>query len=137
MTDHPEVVTGAVVLDAGEVFLMRSPKWEGKWTIPGGHVEYGERLAAAVSREVREETGLEVTDADLLSVDEAIEPPTFDRPVHFVFCNFRCAVANRSIDLDGEEAVEATWLPVDEAVAVDCTESVESLLCEHRDELSG
>lgn len=37
------------------------PPLEGLWTFPGGHVEPGETVAAAVLREVREETGLTVS----------------------------------------------------------------------------
>jgi 8-oxo-dGTP diphosphatase len=54
---------GAVVRDdAGRLLLIRrghEPS-RGLWSLPGGRVEPGETLEAAVVREVREETGLEV-----------------------------------------------------------------------------
>ena len=54
---------GAVVLDArGRLLLIRrghEPS-RGLWSVPGGRVEPGESMAAAVEREVREETGLAV-----------------------------------------------------------------------------
>jgi 8-oxo-dGTP diphosphatase len=54
---------GAVVLDAhGRLLLIRrghEPS-RGLWSVPGGRVEPGESPAAAVEREVREETGLAV-----------------------------------------------------------------------------
>jgi len=36
------------------------PPWQGSWSLPGGHVEWGETLRAAAVREVLEETGIEV-----------------------------------------------------------------------------
>lgn len=54
---------GAVVRDAaGRLLLVRRgrPPAAGTWSLPGGRVEPGEQDAAAVIREVREETGLEV-----------------------------------------------------------------------------
>ncbi|MGY1693456.1 NUDIX hydrolase [Geodermatophilus sp. SYSU D00766] len=54
---------GAVVLDdAGRLLLVRRRNAPGRglWSVPGGRVEPGESLAAAVTREVREETGLRV-----------------------------------------------------------------------------
>jgi ADP-ribose pyrophosphatase YjhB (NUDIX family) len=50
----------AVVLDeAGRILLHRRDDNE-LWSIPGGGMEVGERIAETVVREVREETGLEV-----------------------------------------------------------------------------
>jgi ADP-ribose pyrophosphatase YjhB (NUDIX family) len=54
---------GAVVLDeAGRLLVIRRgrPPGEGLWSIPGGRVEPGESDAAAVVRELHEETGLAV-----------------------------------------------------------------------------
>ena len=54
---------GAVVLDArGQLLLIRRGNEPGRglWSVPGGRVEAGESVAAAVEREVREETGLAV-----------------------------------------------------------------------------
>jgi 8-oxo-dGTP diphosphatase len=54
---------GAVVLDeSGRLLVIRRgrPPGEGLWSIPGGRVEPGESDAAAVVRELREETGLAV-----------------------------------------------------------------------------
>ena len=54
---------GAVVHDTrGRLLLIRrghEPS-KGRWSLPGGRVEAGESLAAAVEREVLEETGLVV-----------------------------------------------------------------------------
>jgi 8-oxo-dGTP diphosphatase len=54
---------GAVVLDSrGRLLLIRRGHEPGRglWSVPGGRVEPGESVAAAVEREVREETGLAV-----------------------------------------------------------------------------
>lgn len=59
---HP-VVHLHVFNDSGELFLQQRPEWKdvqpGKWdTAVGGHVDYGEEIAAAVLREAEEEIGL-------------------------------------------------------------------------------
>ena len=63
--DLPRVpCVGAVVHDAaGRLLLIRRGHDPGRglWSLPGGRVEAGESLAQAVEREVREETGLDVT----------------------------------------------------------------------------
>ena len=60
----PEVpCVGALVHDAAGRLLMIQRGHEphaGLWSVPGGRVEPGETPEAAVEREVREETGLEV-----------------------------------------------------------------------------
>ncbi len=54
---------GAVVLDSrGRLLMVRRGNEPGRglWSVPGGRVEAGESVAAAVEREVQEETGLAV-----------------------------------------------------------------------------
>jgi ADP-ribose pyrophosphatase YjhB (NUDIX family) len=54
-------VSGLIVRE-GRVLLVRrgTEPFRGYWSLPGGHVEAGEPPAAAVAREVLEETGLVV-----------------------------------------------------------------------------
>jgi ADP-ribose pyrophosphatase YjhB (NUDIX family) len=57
----PVLAVGGVVVDrAGRVLLVRRarPPGAGAWTLPGGRVEGGESLEAAIVREVREETAI-------------------------------------------------------------------------------
>jgi 8-oxo-dGTP diphosphatase len=67
LADLPLVpCVGAVIHDAsGRLLLIRRAHDPGRglWSLPGGRVEAGESLAQAVEREVREETGLDVTAA--------------------------------------------------------------------------
>jgi 8-oxo-dGTP diphosphatase len=69
---------GAVVFRGPDVLVIRRGKepFKGQWSIPGGGLEYGENLADAVMREVREETGVEISILGLLDVFEALPAET-------------------------------------------------------------
>ncbi len=67
----PEVkirVTGVVIEDGRILLLDQDTDAARSWSLPGGKVEEGESLAAALVREMREETGLEVEPGRLLYV---------------------------------------------------------------------
>ena len=85
-TDVIGVGVGAMVFnDQGEVFLaQRGPNARnerGTWEFPGGGVEFGERLVAAITREFAEEYGMVIEISDLLKVDDHILP---DEGQHWV-----------------------------------------------------
>lgn len=68
MTTKPTEVVVAVAFDKDERFLMTSrPEgkvYAGYWEFPGGKVEAGESLDEALTREMKEELGVQVTDAE-------------------------------------------------------------------------
>jgi ADP-ribose pyrophosphatase YjhB (NUDIX family) len=66
----PKLVAGCFVVDAGRVLLIRRgiEPAIGKWTFPGGYVDFGENSADAAVRETLEEVGMRVTLGPLLGV---------------------------------------------------------------------
>jgi ADP-ribose pyrophosphatase YjhB (NUDIX family) len=62
VTANSLVVGGsAIIADAAGRILLERRRDNGKWGIPGGGMQIGETLAECVAREIREETGFEVT----------------------------------------------------------------------------
>jgi ADP-ribose pyrophosphatase YjhB (NUDIX family) len=59
---RPYLAVSAAIFRDGRVLIVRRGRApsQGIYTLPGGGVEVGETLEAAVVREVREETGLEI-----------------------------------------------------------------------------
>ena len=90
---HPVLCVGAVVvLDGGVVLVRRArPPGAGEWTLPGGRVELGEPLDAAVRREMREELGLEVEVGPVLEIFERIDrDDTGAIRFHYVVVDYVC-----------------------------------------------
>jgi 8-oxo-dGTP diphosphatase len=108
----PVVAVGAVVVEHGRVLLVRRgrPPQQGRWSVPGGRVEWGELLAAAVEREVLEETGIRVRCGGFVGVAERL-----DDDQHFVILDFfatRLPRARREPRAHGD-AAEARWVALE------------------------
>jgi 8-oxo-dGTP diphosphatase len=138
MSDHPDAVrpvvgAGAVVQDADARLLVvrrgRAPA-AGRWSLPGGRVERGERAADTVVREVAEETGLEVEVTSFVGFSEAIH-----HDHHVVILDFLAVVVGGQLR-PGDDAAEVAWVTRAELAARPTTDGLLDFLDAHGIELA-
>jgi ADP-ribose pyrophosphatase YjhB (NUDIX family) len=106
----------AFVLHGGRLLLQRRAD-NALWGLPGGSVEIGETVAAAVAREVREETGFEVEIDRLVGV---YSDPRFQvvryadgRVWHYVNLCFGCTLAGGAARPAPGETLAVEWFAPD------------------------
>lgn len=127
-----EVVGSAIIENAnGKILLVRSPKWKNKWTMPGGHIEPGEKIEQALLRESEEEVGLKLESEGIISFGELIDSKDFHRLAHFVYFDILCKTSDTNITLDNIELKECKWVNPEEALNMDLAESYENTIREY------
>lgn len=101
---NPKVVAGTIPAEDGRILLVRrniNPS-KGKWTFPGGFVDWGETVVGAALRETLEETGLRVDVDGLVGVYSYPDAPV-------VIVVYRARVAGGALQLN-HEIQEFAWL---------------------------
>ena len=115
MTDREKIVAGvgAVVFRGGDVLVIRrgKPPFKGQWSIPGGKLDYGERLTDALAREVREETGVEIRVLGLLDVFEALPEASGN---HYLMIDYVAEWVSGE-PVAGDDAEDAVFVSFEEA----------------------
>ena len=117
---RPIVGVGAVIWRGDRVLLIRrgKPPRAGQWSLPGGAQELGETLREAITREVREETGLELTDLRLLTTVDLIEREPDGRVrFHYTLVDFT-ADAPTGQPVAADDAVAVKWFHIDELASL-------------------
>lgn len=104
---HIVAVAGLVTDERRRVLMVLSPRRD--WEFPGGQVEEGETLSAALEREVLEETGIRVRVGQLVGVYSNVKS-------HIVMLDFLCEF------LGGEptpsaESLKVEWMERGEALS--------------------
>jgi ADP-ribose pyrophosphatase YjhB (NUDIX family) len=120
----PLVGVGALIFDRGRILMAQRGKepLKGWWTLPGGALETGELLDAAVRREVLEETGLIVEPVRVFEIFERIMRDSDGAAeYHYVLIDYLCSVAGGEARA-GDDVARVAWMRLEELKALQITE---------------
>lgn len=122
---RPILGVGAVVVDHDRLLLVqRARGWAaGRWAVPGGKVERGETLAEALTRELREETGLDGVCGPLVGWAEIVEPEA-----HFVILDFEVTLVTDTDPVAGDDAADVRWVDLPDVAELDLVDGLAEML---------
>jgi 8-oxo-dGTP diphosphatase len=109
---HPQLAVSAAIFRDGKILLVRRARSPAKgfYSLPGGRVEFGETLHAAVHREVDEETALKIEIVGLAGWREVV-PGTTDGG-HYLIMSFAARWTAGEPDLNDEHD-DFRWIAPD------------------------
>lgn len=82
----------------------------GTWTLPGGKQEYDETIIEGAKREVKEETNLDISDLEIFSVEDDIQPSKHYITIQIIANKFGCELIN----LEPTKHSEWKWFDLNE-----------------------
>jgi 8-oxo-dGTP diphosphatase len=114
-TDRVNFLQKAVIFHPLEATFLVLQRRKGnaetaEWDVPGGNVIFGEIHLDAIAREIREETGLAVTDLQVAQVATGFNK---DRQLYHLFLGYSCKAESVSVRLSEHEAYR--WVTKQEA----------------------
>lgn len=113
---EPLVGVGAVVVCSGKILLekRKNEPGRGKWSIPGGLVELGEKAEQTAIREVWEETNLAVEKPELIDVVDNVELDENGKvKYHFVIIDYFVKLKSGTLKA-ASDAAELRWVKLGE-----------------------
>jgi len=134
---QPIVGIGAVIVQNGKILLVKrgSEPGKGKWSIPGGLVELGEKLERTVIREVKEETNLDVEVIRLIdAVDNVVYDSNRKLRFHFVILDYLTQFKGGTLQ-SSSDVIDTKWVRIEDAEDYDLTKTFREFLKRNRDEL--
>jgi 8-oxo-dGTP diphosphatase len=128
--DRPWVGVGGIVFEDDQVLLVKRGKEPGlgKWSIPGGAVDVGESVKAALQREIEEETSLLVEVLDLVEIFERIIPDAQGRILyHYVLLDYWCGIKGGKL-MAQSDAADVGFFPVGSLKTMDLPRETEEVI---------
>jgi len=128
----PELVVGAVVVDDDRLLLIRRSNEPNAalWAVPGGRVEDGETVPEAVTRELREETGLDGACGRLIGWSEILPDEPGGR--HLVILDFEVHLFESAEPRAGGDAAAARWVDLADVASLPLAPGMAEFLHDHR-----
>ena len=131
---RPHVGVG-ILLVRNETLLLVKRKFDpdaGYWSIPGGHLELGERTETAAEREGFEETGFKVKVSGLAGIiDKIMHDDEGNIEYHYVLINYFVEQVDGNIDkapIHDSDALDAKFVDFNKLKEYNLTESLVELL---------
>jgi len=121
---RPLVGVGALIFRRGRILMAQRGKQplKGAWSLPGGALEIGESLEAAVRREVREETSLEVKPVKVFEIFERIiRDARGAAEYHYVLIDYICRVIGGDL-CAGDDVCRVEWVRRRDLAELEITE---------------
>ncbi|MCK5474347.1 MAG: NUDIX domain-containing protein [Candidatus Aenigmarchaeota archaeon] len=134
MKQYPEPVVGPLIFnEKNEIILIKSPKFNGKYIVPGGHIEIGETMEEALKREIKEETNLDIKDIEFFMIQEGtnMKDTGFNTEKHFIFIDFLCKANPGKVILETREAEDFTWIKPKDALKLNLNKSTKIFIEEY------
>lgn len=135
--NQPVVGVGAIIIRNGKILLekRKGEPGRGKWSVPGGLVELGEAVEDAVIREVKEETGLDVAEPQLIDVvDNIVRDENGEIKYHFVIIDYFLRLKGGEPKA-ADDAEELKWISLNDVEKFDLTKTFRAFLQRNRDKL--
>lgn len=112
---------GGVVIHDKKVLLVRRVRGEdtGEWAIPGGFVEKKEKIEDAITREVKEETNLEVKVKGLIAVRNRLYKD--ENSVYFIFL---LKATSEELEVEKAEVDKARFFTLNEIRKLKCLQAL-------------
>jgi len=126
------VAVGAIVTDGEHILLIRRGHNPGKgyWSIPGGRVETGETLPAAVRREIQEECCLDVAVGDVaILLDRVTRGEDGTVLSHYLIIDFWATASGRAVQA-ATDADDVGWFTLDQVRQLQTTTKLADYLDE-------
>lgn len=129
--EHPLVGVGGVVIHRDRVLLIRrgTEPLKGEWSIPGGMLELGEELGAAVQRELKEETGVDVEPLERILVFDRIMRDGERVKYHYVIVDYLCSRKGGRLR-PASDVVDARWVRREDLPEYHLTEMATQVILE-------
>lgn len=120
-----------VIIDDGKILLSR--QWDG-YDFPGGKIELGETVEEALIREVKEETGLDVSMGKIVTCETSFfKLPKDGKPVQSILIYYLCKITGGNISTDylseneKNYASKAEWVELSKIEEIKFYNSVDSI----------
>jgi 8-oxo-dGTP diphosphatase len=128
---HPQLAVSAAIFRDGKILLVRRAKSPAKgcYSLPGGRVEFGETLHAALHREVDEETALKIEIAGLAAWREVV--PGTGGGGHYLIMSFAARWVAHEPVLNHEHD-DFRWLAPDAIGDLKVTDGLQEVIASAR-----